>query len=261
MKRSLASAIRSGAQGVKIRCGGRLGGARDEPVGDLFRGPRAAAHDPRRHRLRLRRGEDDFGRIGVKVWINKGEIMPEGYEGHAAATGHAARRPGPGAPRDAARRDARASAPRASGRPPWPAAATARASARAPAAAVAAAAAAAVAAAARRAAAGRAGGGSDTVERPRTERTRRQVGRGPRAAADRAARSRRRRPPVADAPDTTAADAEPRAEGSDEARRRRRRGGDADAAAEEDQVPQVPARPPARHVEGPDRRCSSATTG
>src|ERR671926_489826 len=26
-----------------------------------------------------------FGRIGVKVWINKGEIMPEGYEGMAGA--------------------------------------------------------------------------------------------------------------------------------------------------------------------------------
>jgi small subunit ribosomal protein S3 len=26
-----------------------------------------------------------FGRIGVKVWVNKGEIMPEGYEGAASA--------------------------------------------------------------------------------------------------------------------------------------------------------------------------------
>ena len=32
---------------------------RDEPLRDLLRGPRPAAHDPRRHRLRLRRGEDD----------------------------------------------------------------------------------------------------------------------------------------------------------------------------------------------------------
>ena len=60
MKRSLASAIRSGAQGVKITCGGRLGGARDVALGDLLRGPRPAAHAARRHRLRLRRGEDDL---------------------------------------------------------------------------------------------------------------------------------------------------------------------------------------------------------
>ena len=33
---------------------------RDEPLRELLRGPRAAAHDPRGHRLRLRRGEDDL---------------------------------------------------------------------------------------------------------------------------------------------------------------------------------------------------------
>ena len=36
------------------------GRRRDEPLRDVLRGPRAAAHDPRRHRLRLRRGEDDL---------------------------------------------------------------------------------------------------------------------------------------------------------------------------------------------------------
>ena len=82
MKRSLASAIRSGAQGVQgpVRRPPRR--RRDEPLESVLRGPRAAAHDPRRHRLRLRRGADrPTGRIGVKVWINKGEIMPEGYGG------------------------------------------------------------------------------------------------------------------------------------------------------------------------------------
>ncbi len=43
-----------------------------------------------------------YGRIGVKVWINKGEIMPEGFEGMASTSGRAARRPGPGPPRAAA---------------------------------------------------------------------------------------------------------------------------------------------------------------
>ena len=58
MKRSLASAIRSGAQGVKIQCGGRLGGTEMSPLRAVLGGPRPAAHAARRHRLRLLRGQD-----------------------------------------------------------------------------------------------------------------------------------------------------------------------------------------------------------
>ena len=81
MKRSLASAIRSGAQGVKIQCGGRLGG------GEMSR---SESYSEGRVPLHTIRADIDYGfteaktktgRIGVKVWINKGEIMPEGYEG------------------------------------------------------------------------------------------------------------------------------------------------------------------------------------
>jgi small subunit ribosomal protein S3 len=80
MKRSLASAIRSGAQGVKIQCGGRLGG------GEMSR---SESYSEGRVPLHTIRADIDYGfaeaktttgRIGVKVWINKGEIMPEGYE-------------------------------------------------------------------------------------------------------------------------------------------------------------------------------------
>jgi len=83
MKRSLASAIRSGAAGVRIQCGGRLGGAEMS---------RSEAYSEGRVPLHTIRADIDygfteakttFGRIGVKVWINKGEIMPEGYEGVA----------------------------------------------------------------------------------------------------------------------------------------------------------------------------------
>jgi small subunit ribosomal protein S3 len=83
MKRSLASAIRSGAQGVKIQCGGRLGGAEMS---------RSESYSEGRVPLHTIRADIDYGfteaktktgRIGVKVWINKGEIMPEGYEGMA----------------------------------------------------------------------------------------------------------------------------------------------------------------------------------
>ena len=85
MKRSLASAMRSGAQGIKIVCGGRLGG------GEMSR---REAYSEGRVPLHTIRADIDygfaeakttFGRIGVKVWVNKGEIMPEGYEGAASA--------------------------------------------------------------------------------------------------------------------------------------------------------------------------------
>jgi len=81
MKRALASAIRSGAAGVKIQCSGRLGG------GEMSR---REAYSEGRVPLHTIRADIDYGfveakttygRIGVKVWINKGEIMPEGYEG------------------------------------------------------------------------------------------------------------------------------------------------------------------------------------
>jgi len=86
MKRSLASAIRSGAQGIKIVCGGRLAGTEMS---------RSEAYSEGRVPLHTIRADIDygfaeakttFGRIGVKVWINKGEIMPEGYEGHSQDT-------------------------------------------------------------------------------------------------------------------------------------------------------------------------------
>src|SRR6266540_3312057 len=89
MKRSLASAIRSGAQGIKIVCGGRLAGTEMS---------RSEAYSEGRVPLHTIRADIDygfteakttFGRIGVKVWINKGEIMPEGYEGMAAGDGRA----------------------------------------------------------------------------------------------------------------------------------------------------------------------------
>jgi small subunit ribosomal protein S3 len=80
MKRSLASAIRSGAQGVKVMCGGRLGG------GEMSR---SESYSEGRVPLHTIRADIDYGfaeaktttgRIGVKVWINKGEIMPSGFE-------------------------------------------------------------------------------------------------------------------------------------------------------------------------------------
>jgi small subunit ribosomal protein S3 len=86
MKRSLSSSIRSGAQGVKIRCGGRLGGS------EMSRSEQYSEGRVPLHTLRadidygFAEAKTTFGRIGVKVWINKGEIMPEGFEHEGAST-------------------------------------------------------------------------------------------------------------------------------------------------------------------------------
>src|SRR5437870_1905459 len=86
MKRSLASAIRSGAQGIKIRCGGRLGGA-EMSRSETYSEGRVPLHTIRADiDYGFVEAKTTFGRIGVKVWINKGEIMPEGYSGAAEGT-------------------------------------------------------------------------------------------------------------------------------------------------------------------------------
>jgi small subunit ribosomal protein S3 len=83
MKRSLASAIRSGAHGVKVTCGGRLGGG-EMSRSEMYSEGRVPLHTIRADiDYGFAEAKTTFGRIGVKVWINKGEIMPEGYEGVA----------------------------------------------------------------------------------------------------------------------------------------------------------------------------------
>ena len=79
MKRSLTSAMRSGAKGVKVQVSGRLGGAemaRTEGYSD----GRVPLHTIRADiDYGFFEAKTTFGRIGVKVWINKGEIMPKGF--------------------------------------------------------------------------------------------------------------------------------------------------------------------------------------
>jgi small subunit ribosomal protein S3 len=77
MKQATQRAMRLGAQGVKIRCAGRLGGAEMARV--------AHESDGRVPRHTLRADIDyaqvhahtTYGRIGVKVWIYKGEVFPD----------------------------------------------------------------------------------------------------------------------------------------------------------------------------------------
>jgi small subunit ribosomal protein S3 len=81
MKRALTSAMRSGAKGMKVQVAGRLGGAemaRTESYSD----GRVPLHTMRADiDYGFHEAHTTFGRIGVKCWMNKGEIMPEGYTG------------------------------------------------------------------------------------------------------------------------------------------------------------------------------------
>ena len=75
MRRAVQNAMRSGAQGIKIMCGGRLSGA------EMARREHMSEGRIPRHTLRadidFARAEalTTYGRIGVKVWIFKGEVL------------------------------------------------------------------------------------------------------------------------------------------------------------------------------------------
>jgi len=77
MKRAIQQAMRAGAKGIKVMCKGRIGGAEMA---------RAVWMREGRVPLQTLRADIDyameeahttFGRIGVKVWIYKGDVLPE----------------------------------------------------------------------------------------------------------------------------------------------------------------------------------------
>lgn len=90
MKRAIARTMQAGAKGVKIKCSGRLGGA------EIAR--KATFHEGRVP-LHTLRADIDYGiceartllgRIGVKVWIYRGDILPERAETEMEITAPAA---------------------------------------------------------------------------------------------------------------------------------------------------------------------------
>ncbi len=86
MKRAVQSAMRMGAQGIKIKCGGRLGGAEIARVEGYHEG-RVPLHTLRAD-VDYAQGtaKTTFGTIGVKVWIFKGEVV-EDSRGRTYSTG------------------------------------------------------------------------------------------------------------------------------------------------------------------------------
>src|SRR5690349_10804786 len=75
MKRAVQSAMRLGAEGIKVMCGGRLGGAEIARV-ESYREGRVPAHTLRAH-IDYAEAEalTAYGIIGIKCWIFKGEIL------------------------------------------------------------------------------------------------------------------------------------------------------------------------------------------
>lgn len=77
MKQSIQRIMRLGALGVKVRCSGRLMGA------EIARSEGYSEGKVPLHTLRadidygFAEAKTTYGKIGVKVWINKGEILPE----------------------------------------------------------------------------------------------------------------------------------------------------------------------------------------
>jgi len=77
MKQAIGRAMRAGAKGAMVTCSGRLAGA-EMARRQTFREGRVPRHTLRAD-IDYAQGEalTTFGRIGVKVWIYKGDILPE----------------------------------------------------------------------------------------------------------------------------------------------------------------------------------------
>jgi small subunit ribosomal protein S3 len=77
MKKAVASALRFGAQGIKVACAGRLAGA-EIARSEWYREGRVPLHTFRSDiDYGLAEAKTTYGRIGVKVWIYKGDILHE----------------------------------------------------------------------------------------------------------------------------------------------------------------------------------------
>jgi small subunit ribosomal protein S3 len=92
MKKGIQSALKSGAKGVRVQVSGRLGGAEMSRT-EFYREGRVPLHTLRADiDYGFYEAHTTFGRIGVKVWIYKGEALGSRTEREqAAATARAAR--------------------------------------------------------------------------------------------------------------------------------------------------------------------------
>ena len=86
MKQAVTKALRSGAKGIKVKCGGRLGGS-EIARKEWYRRGRVPLHTLR---AKIDYGFAEamtiYGKIGVKVWIYKGEVLGKKEEGKVGET-------------------------------------------------------------------------------------------------------------------------------------------------------------------------------
>ncbi len=75
MKQAIASSMRVGAEGIKVKCSGRLGGA-EMARSEQYKEGRIPLHTLRADiDYALSEAETVYGKIGIKVWIFKGEVF------------------------------------------------------------------------------------------------------------------------------------------------------------------------------------------
>ena len=90
MKRAVQSAMRLGAEGIRINCSGRLGGAEIARM-EWYREGRVPLHTLRADiDYGTAEAKTTYGIIGVKVWIFKGEVLehdPTAHERRASEGG------------------------------------------------------------------------------------------------------------------------------------------------------------------------------
>jgi small subunit ribosomal protein S3 len=86
MRKAMQSAMKGGAKGIRVKCGGRLGGA-EMSRSEFYREGRVPLHTLRANiDFGFYEARTTFGRIGVKVWIYKGdEVMTREEQAAQAA--------------------------------------------------------------------------------------------------------------------------------------------------------------------------------
>ncbi len=78
MKKALSATMRMGAVGIKLQCGGRLGGAEIARV-EKYREGRVPLHTLRADiDYATSTARTTYGAIGVKVWVCRGEVLDKG---------------------------------------------------------------------------------------------------------------------------------------------------------------------------------------
>jgi small subunit ribosomal protein S3 len=90
MKRAVQNAQKAGALGIRVQCSGRLGGSEMART-EWYREGRVPLHTLRADiDYGFREAHTTYGRIGVKVWLYKGNILPYKPQGDDKATKEAA---------------------------------------------------------------------------------------------------------------------------------------------------------------------------